>query len=702
MNETEDISNEERALRLAEYLETISSDSSVAEFISTAQPEKLSEEIPTMEAERSMIAVEHLLSGENISPEDIFAVEAIVHKEKRPSHKVLDGKFDPFPGDYLYLTENKSVKKNIRKAFPSIGRIDTPDRSIYGGTGFVVGKNLVMTNRHVAQIFTRGVGEENVSIFLKNSEIDFREAPINQPDGFRLTSCVMIHPYWDMALFKADLPDLDPLTLSVVPYSELRDQGQDIVVVGYPAEDSSRNARDAQHKYFGNDFEIKRVAPGKVSSQKRAISSRWLNTAVAALTHDASTLGGNSGSAVINVDNGQVAALHFAGRYLIENYAVPGHELARDPRIIDAGVTFDTSNGMPTEYIPLRQYWKNADPKTVHPEKQGQAVIFDMKTTKTNTHGNEVTFEIPLRVTVSIDIGDGPSPASISGGDNSGDGDALSAESTGDGYDPNFLSQKVATPWLEDDEFEDAFKLGGSHLIPYTHFSVCQSKSRTLPRFVAWNIDGANMKTLSRKNIPFIRDSRVPDQFQAGNELYKNNPYDRGHVARRVDLNWGPLAEAKAANRDSFFFTNMCPQHEKFNQSKRHGLWGRVENAILEDIEVEDLRVSVMAGPIFHEDDPVYRGVQIPRDFWKLVAFKDTEDNQFKVTALILSQAELIPTETLELDAFNLYKASLSKLEKATGLIFDHLKQFDTFAGNQEAVSGSGLKEVLGRDDLTS
>ena len=48
------------------------------------------------------------------------------------------------------------------------------------------------------------------------------------------------------------------------------------------------------------------------------------------MTHDASTLGGNSGSAIIDVDSGEVVALHFAGEYLKANYAVPMYELARD------------------------------------------------------------------------------------------------------------------------------------------------------------------------------------------------------------------------------------------------------------------------------------------------------------------------------------------------------------------------------------
>jgi len=37
-------------------------------------------------------------------------------------------------------------------------------------------------------------------------------------------------------------------------------------------------------------------------------------------------LGGNSGSAIIDTEPGEVVALHFAGEYLRGNYAVPMYE----------------------------------------------------------------------------------------------------------------------------------------------------------------------------------------------------------------------------------------------------------------------------------------------------------------------------------------------------------------------------------------
>ncbi|WP_404289229.1 DNA/RNA non-specific endonuclease [Glutamicibacter arilaitensis] len=142
------------------------------------------------------------------------------------------------------------------------------------------------------------------------------------------------------------------------------------------------------------------------------------------------------------------------------------------------------------------------------------------------------------------------------------------------GYDPEFLGTSVALPLLNADALQDVVLWEGSNNIPYTHFSLSLSKSRRLARWVAWNIDGATTKRLSRSGIDFDKDSRLPEEFQSGNELYQGNRLDRGHIARRTDLVWGEVAEAQQANEDSFFYTNIAPQMDDFNQSSQEGIWG--------------------------------------------------------------------------------------------------------------------------------
>lgn len=235
------------------------------------------------------------------------------------------------------------------------------------------------------------------------------------------------------------------------------------------------------------------------------------------------------------------------------------------------------------------------------------------------------------------------------------------------GFDAEFLGTAAGTPELTESGAADAVELNGSTTIDYTHFSLALSKSRKFASWVAWNIDGAAMKALSRNNIPFIKDPRIPAEFQTGDELYRDNRLDRGHLARRADLCWGPTAEAKKANKDSFFFTNITPQMDDFNQSTKEGLWGRLEDAVLADVDVDNLRVSVYGGPVFNADDRVFRGVAIPREFYKAIAF--VVNGELRCSAFLLTQ-NLVLAEALDLDEFRVFQVSLTELEKRVSLTF--------------------------------
>ncbi|MGQ9921855.1 MAG: DNA/RNA non-specific endonuclease, partial [Desulfobacca sp.] len=208
--------------------------------------------------------------------------------------------------------------------------------------------------------------------------------------------------------------------------------------------------------------------------------------------------------------------------------------------------------------------------------------------------------------------------------------------------------------------------------------------SRRLALWVAWNIDGANLKKLSRKGLKFTFDPRIPTELQMGDALYAGNRLDRGHIARRADLLWGSDAAARQANKDSFFFTNITPQMDNFNQSSLGGLWGRLEDAVFADVDVEDVRISVIGGPIFHDDDRVFRGVKIPREFYKVLAY--VENGRLQARAFLLTQ-NLDQLELLDLKEFKVYQVTLTELEGRSGLIFpEALKNADGFAAHLAAI----------------
>ena len=92
-----------------------------------------------------------------------------------------------------------------------------------------------------------------------------------------------------------------------------------------------------------------------------------------------------------------------------------------------------------------------------------------------------------------------------------------------------------------------------------------------------------------------------------------------GHLVRRLDPVWGPRQVAEQANEDTFTFTNAAPQVADFNQGKE--LWNGLEDYVLQHAQTHRQRLSVLTGPVFATADPIYRGVQLPRRFWKVAAW---------------------------------------------------------------------------------
>ncbi len=261
------------------------------------------------------------------------------------------------------------------------------------------------------------------------------------------------------------------------------------------------------------------------------------------------------------------------------------------------------------------------------------------------------------------------------------------------GYSPDFLGPAIHIPRMSANHRADVFKLKGSGVLHYAHFSLALSLSRRLAYWVAWNIDGGKLKKLSRKGIRFAFDKRVPVTAQLGDAVYAANNLDRGHIARRADLLWGTPTEARQANIDSFTFTNITPQMNDFNQAARDGIWGQLEDAVFADAEVDQLRLSVFGGPVFRADDRQYRGALIPREFYKVLAYM--VDGTLKAKAFVLTQ-NINPFTVLELDAFKVYQASLEEVEHRGGFAFAKiLRDADDFPVVLQTLRAGGERKPI-------
>jgi endonuclease G len=173
-----------------------------------------------------------------------------------------------------------------------------------------------------------------------------------------------------------------------------------------------------------------------------------------------------------------------------------------------------------------------------------------------------------------------------------------------EGYDPNFLGaeHQLELPKLAPHLQPKAAKLiDGGEVLTYHHFSIVMNAERRLAFHTAVNIDGQQLEHVVRDRDKWYFDPRLDERLQAGPDLYSNNPLDCGHLVRRLDPCWGSIAVA--AGEDTFHFTNCSPQHSKLNQHD----WLEVESYVLNTADNADVRISVFTGPVFRDDDMLYR-----------------------------------------------------------------------------------------------
>ncbi|MFF5325056.1 DNA/RNA non-specific endonuclease [Janibacter hoylei] len=106
--------------------------------------------------------------------------------------------------------------------------------------------------------------------------------------------------------------------------------------------------------------------------------------------------------------------------------------------------------------------------------------------------------------------------------------------------------------------------------------------------------------------------------------------------------------------------------------------------------DVDDLRISVVAGPVLREDDRVYREVALPQEFWKVVAW--AHDGAVTARAFVLTQ-DFDGLEALDTSDFETYQVTLAQLTERIGVTIPGLAEGED-ARRVEAVAGQPLRRV--------
>jgi hypothetical protein len=264
-------------------------------------------------------------------------LEAIILRFIRPVYLIQEGNLLPprhrSPNSAEIARRLGSARAQLNKVIPSTGRIDLRNHDLrWVGTGWVVAPRVVVTNRHVAEHFARPA---DPGFAFRNDRwgrrvaayLDWR-AEYRQPHEarFRVEEVIWIEPENgpDVALLRisgqGEEGEPAPAPIDLMPTEEIRQLGSNrwVGVIGYPASDSRHDDGDLQ-RIFDGIYNYKRLAPGQIMSF----------TGDDELHHDATTLYGSSGSAVIDLASGKAVGLHFGGTVGDRNYAVLAPHISR-------------------------------------------------------------------------------------------------------------------------------------------------------------------------------------------------------------------------------------------------------------------------------------------------------------------------------------------------------------------------------------
>lgn len=562
------------------------------------------------------------------------------------------------------------------------------------GTGFLISPRVLITNNHVlpdAAAATQARAQFRYELDLGDAEMP--------PIGYRLLPNQLFHTRRDLdytvvAVEAVSEGSATPLAdFGCLPLLEATgkvSEGEWLTIIQHP--DGGRKQICVRENQF----------------IKRAADVIWYTT---------DTKPGSSGSPVFNND-WFVVALHHAGVPEEKNGIVQknpdgttkwvGNEGIRVSRIVQT-----LKEAHPQH--PLLQPLFAATPATarITTPRPPAPILTPSKETRMS---DIRTVSVPLEIKLQMQPDGSVMPLSVTAGgvteSTSGSTVALlekskkaaasfdvpfdSDYSKRKGYQASFLGKgdlEVGLPHLDSALEAMAAPLlhpkdGNRFTLHYHNYSVVMHKERRLPIFSAANVSFANRFDMNRPADVWRRDPRILAEYQLENWYYVRNNFDRGHMTRREDLEFGSKpAVALASAADTCHWTNCVPQHARFNQNKE--IWQGIERYVLERSILEgEVNAQIITGPILDDGDPDYREVQYPVQFWKVVAAVTPKKRLF-ATAYIASQEEVIAQygiETTEVPfgPYKTFQTRIEEIERLTGLTFvcgagdsDRLSQFD-------------------------
>ncbi|MCD8262785.1 MAG: DNA/RNA non-specific endonuclease [Tannerellaceae bacterium] len=154
-------------------------------------------------------------------------------------------------------------------------------------------------------------------------------------------------------------------------------------------------------------------------------------------------------------------------------------------------------------------------------------------------------------------------------------------------------------------------------IIRHEGYTVSYNSTYKIANWVAYELtpEEAKSKKEERSN-KFVPNPDVKGAT-ALNEDYTRTGYDRGHLAPAGDMKWS----AKAM-RESFYFSNICPQASGLNR----GIWKTLEEQC-RVWAINNGPLLIVTGPVITDDMRVMgkNRVGVPPSFYKVICFSSND-----------------------------------------------------------------------------
>lgn len=188
--------------------------------------------------------------------------------------------------------------------------------------------------------------------------------------------------------------------------------------------------------------------------------------------------------------------------------------------------------------------------------------------------------------------------------------------------------------------------------ICHAGYTVSYNEALRLPNWVAYELTREEAQGTEKRSDRFVKDPLV-EGATAENADYARSGYDKGHMAPAADMKW-----SASAMKESFYFSNVCPQRPELNRRK----WKDLE-AKIRDWSIADSAVVVVCGPIADKRSPTIgrNRVVVPQRFFKVILVP--------YIATLRAIGFIFPNDRA-VDPLRSYAVTVDSVERITGMDF--------------------------------